>query len=63
MENEKLYFEVKLIRESERAILVEHKREEVWLPKSQVEWKEDAAIGEEFEVLVPVWLARQNGMI
>jgi len=62
IDNEMIYFEMVYVRESERAILVEFKTEQVWLPKSKVIWQE-VNPGQITEVQVPLWLARKNNMM
>lgn len=62
IDNEMIYFEMVYVRESERAILVEFKTEQVWLPKSKVIWQE-VNPGQIIEVQVPLWLARKNNMM
>ena len=62
IDNEMIYFEMVYVRESERAILVEFKTEQVWLPKSKIIWQE-VNPGQITEVQVPLWLARKNNMM
>ena len=62
IDNAMIYFEMVYVRESERAILVEFKTEQVWLPKSKVIWQE-VNPGQITEVQVPLWLARKNNMM
>ena len=62
IDNEMIYFEMVYVRESEKAILVEFKTEQVWLPKSKVIWQE-VNPGQITEVQVPLWLARKNNMM
>ncbi len=51
-----------LRRETDRAILLEVDVDEHWLPKSQIDWTEDAEPGEEIDVEVPEWLADERGL-
>lgn len=52
--------EGEVVRETERAWLFcgGDFEEEVWLPKSQVEWDADEGV-----MLVPHWLAYEKGLI
>ena len=63
VEREMMFFEVVYVRETEKAILVTHKTEDIWLPKSQIQWPEDAEANQSIEIQVPVWLARQAQLI
>lgn len=49
---------VDLKRETEKAYLVSDGAQEVWLPKSQVEYDEDAKT-----MAMPEWLAKDKGLI
>lgn len=53
----------KFLRETERAICVtEDDKVEIWLPKSQIEYERDFAKGL-VEVTMPVWLAKEKGIV
>lgn len=45
-------------RETEKAYLIFDGDKEVWLPKSQVEWDQDAKT-----MAMPEWLATEKGLI
>ena len=60
--NDKHKFEVEFIRETDAAILVLFDFDEIWLPKSQIEWPGGAEEGDEIEVHVPEWLAEEKEM-
>ena len=47
--------------ETARAILIEYEDEEVWLPKSQIDYDMDVGIGSLTDVEMPQWLADKNG--
>ena len=49
-------------RETDAAILVECDGNEVWLPKSQIDYDEDCTEGDEIEIEVPQWLADSKGL-
>lgn len=56
--------DVKALKETERALLVEVEGEEVWLPKSQIDddsevYKEDT----EGTLVIPLWLAEKHGLV
>lgn len=55
-------FTVQLIRETEASILVDHGAGECWLPKSQIEYDDDAEEGDYMEVEIPIWLAEKEGV-
>jgi hypothetical protein len=59
---EMMFFECIFVRESPKAIMVMYKTEDIWLPKSQIVWTE-CDPGDQTEVQVPLWLARQHSMI
>lgn len=63
MSAEKEPFAVEFRHETEMAILVFDGDEEIWLPKSQIEYDEDAYFGDTIEVLIPEWLALEKRMI
>lgn len=55
--------DVKALRETEKALLVEIEGEEFWLPKSQIDddsevYKEDT----EGTLVIPMWLAEKMGL-
>jgi hypothetical protein len=47
------------------AILVSDDGEDnaVWLPRSQIEYDRDAAVGDVITVTLPEWLAMEKGLI
>lgn len=50
--------------ETDMALLVDDGCiEEVWLPKSQIQYDEDAEVGDTIIVDVPEWLALDKGLI
>lgn len=49
-----------LLKETEEAILLDVDGDEVWLPKSQIEF--DGERGDYIEVEVPDWLSEQKGL-
>ena len=54
------------VRSTDAAILVEDPDgDEVWLPKSQIEWPEEALAerGDTITVTMPEWLAEKKGLI
>jgi len=54
------------VRSSDAAILVEDPDgDEVWLPKSEIAWPEDAGAerGDSITVTMPEWLAEDKGLI
>jgi len=63
MSSESFELAVMIKRISDKAVLVTDTVTEAWLPKSQIEdWDDDEhAVGEECELVVPEWLAIDNG--
>ena len=64
-DEEKIELAVTLEKQTERAVLINDGDRKVWLAKSQVEpaegeFPED---GEHFELLVPEWLAKKEGLL
>lgn len=49
-----------LVRQTDAAILVNVEDVEVWLPKSQIDYTEDAFPGEEIDIVLPEWLANEK---
>jgi hypothetical protein len=49
--------------ETIEAIIVEYCGREITLPKSQIEWPENAARGQLITVEMPEWLAEDRGLI
>lgn len=49
-------------RQTDKAILFFDGKREVWLPKSQIEDPEDFEIGKNIDILLPAWLATENGL-
>jgi hypothetical protein len=68
-DGETTIIEGKVKRETDMAILIQVDGEpdnEVWLPKSQIEWESSGgiySIGDELEIEIPQWLAEQKGLI
>lgn len=50
------------LQETEDAILLGIDGDEIWLPKSQIEYDEDHERGDYMEVEVPDWLCEQKGL-
>jgi hypothetical protein len=51
-------------RETDKAILVEIKGEEVWIPKSQIhDDSEVYASGHTGKLVITEWLAREKGLV
>jgi len=50
--------------ETEHAICVHASGDDsdIWLPKSQIEWEEDAERGDLIAVSLPEWLAEEKGL-
>jgi hypothetical protein len=46
--------------ETEKAILVAVDEDDHWFPKSKIQY--DGEIGESVDVIVPAWLAEQQGL-
>jgi len=51
-----------LVRETDKAVLVYDGQESVWLPKSEIYDKRRVS-GDDFEFLIPQWLAEKKGII
>ncbi|MFU2208195.1 hypothetical protein [Solidesulfovibrio sp. C21] len=49
--------------ETNEAIIIEYCGREITLPKSQIEWPEDATRGKLITVEMPEWLAEDRGII
>lgn len=59
MSNEKVTIDATLVRETDRALLIDHgSRKNVWVPKTVGDYDED-----EKQLTVAYWLARKEGMI
>ncbi len=56
-------FTVEFVRETDLAVLVGYEDDEIWLPKSQIEWVGDAEEGDELRIQVPEWLAEEKEMM
>jgi len=54
---EKIEFSVKLVRETEKAWLIDDGTQELWVPKSQTEWIDEDTIA------MPEWLAKDKELI
>ena len=61
MDKSVIIYDAVLMAETERAVLVEYEDEEVWLPKSQINYDQGAERGDLIEVELPQWLAIRNG--
>jgi DNA-directed RNA polymerase subunit E'/Rpb7 len=61
-QNEEIFDGI-LKHETPYAILVEIDNEDVWLPKSQIEYDENAEVDDDIEVIIPEWLADEKGLI
>jgi hypothetical protein len=58
--------ELRLAVASALAILVSDDGDEdnaVWLPRSQIEYDRNAAVGDEITMTMPEWLAEDKGLI
>lgn len=61
-----VYLDVVFQHETAKAVLVEYRAEAIWLPKSQAECEwfgRGLEPGDEIEVGVPLWLAKEKEMI
>ena len=54
---------VRIIRETDYAVLVGDGGKEVWLPKSQIEENVDGEEDECLTLTLPEWLALKSGLI
>ena len=58
--------EVTVVRESEKALLVDYEGEEFWVPKSQIhadsEIYSSRQVGETGNLVLPYWLAEKKGL-
>lgn len=61
--NENIFVEVELVLETDKALLVMYKTEQIWLPKSKITYDDEKESGEMIEIGVPLWLARTKSMI
>ena len=52
---------VDIVRETEKALLINDGTQEVWLPKSQITWtlRRDGML----DISMPEWLAEEKGLI
>jgi len=57
--------EVKFIRQTDAAILIDDGFHEVWLPKSQINWllTKSTSTGHYMTVTLPEWLAKEKELI
>ena len=57
--------DVRLVRTTDKALLVEYEGEEIWVPRSQVdddsEIYSDKQVGETGLLVIPYWLAEEKG--
>jgi len=66
--NDTLTFEAEVLFVTEAAVRVEIDGEEVWLPKSKIDWEESAldedgvSIGDRGQLGIPRWLAEDRGL-
>jgi hypothetical protein len=51
----------KIIAETDLAILIDDGYDEVWLPKSQINYVGD--VGDEVSIELPEWLAEDKGLL
>ena len=51
------------VAETDMAILLDDGDNEVWLPKSQIDYDADANVGATIDVTIPEWLAIQEGLV
>ena len=56
-----IIYDAVLVAETDRAILVEYEDEEVWLPKSRIDYDLGTAKGSFIDIELPLWLAIRNG--
>lgn len=63
MTGETIEIDVDILRETEAALLVSDGGRQVWLPKSQIENPDDLSPGDSGEIIVPVWLAEEKGLV
>jgi len=57
---ESVLITAEIIRETDLAILIHHNGEEIWLPKSQIDY--DGDVGDEADIEIPEWLADEKGI-
>lgn len=63
IDSEKFEIAADLVHETERAWLVSDGTKEVWLPKSQCEFTPSRANPDHGVFDVPVWLAKEKGLL
>jgi len=61
--NDMIAVSVLFVRETDAAILVDDAGNEVWLPKSQIEFPDDAKLDDVIDVSLPEWLAEDKELI
>lgn len=57
------YISCEIRRVTDKAVLVHDGTQEAWIPRSQIEDPEEFEIGENVEVLMPEWLAKEKGLL
>ena len=59
------YYQLTWQTETDRAICVRENEygEDIWLPKTEVEYEDGVERGEEVEVEIPDWLAEEVGLL
>lgn len=60
-----VYVDVEIRHITEKAVLVNDGKRDVWLPHSQIEdpAREDMEVGTHIEMLLPEWLAIDKGLV
>lgn len=61
-EKEYVRVDVVVIRESEKAHLIENKGEEVWIPKSQIKDPGSYSPGDHCEMEIVDWIVKKNNL-
>jgi hypothetical protein len=57
-----VYIDVLIIKETDKAFLVNVDGETMWLPKSQVADPDDYTVGDKCEIGITEWIANQKGL-
>ncbi len=63
MASEPIEIWVELIMITNAAILINDGQTEAWLPKSQIEYDDDAEPGDTIDIEMPEWLAVEKDLV
>lgn len=57
------YIACEIRRLTDKAVLIHDGTREAWIPRSQIEDPEEFVMGENVEILMPEWLAKDKSLL